>query len=315
MSCGRHPASDRCGASRVNQGYGPACMRTPDVRALVARCRSFGLARPRASENCVQLTSAPPDTAFPGRSHESKPIGPSRNAAGPADGRPEVARPARCHLRAQAGGVAYRGPAAAARGRTVGHPGGRGSFQRPHQGQWLHRSVFVPREVIRKRCALYMKRGKPAFRSALIHDQDRGRRDTLAFVARHPCRAPTRPDRGGRRITGPVARSRGPGALVDVAAPTSGVHPRRCMRAYIQASPTAMATAGPWLRFPAAATASCSLSQVSGNESALEDGALPGFSGGRASKSVTVRPGGGYPPERSVRKSAARILRGPAPVA
>ncbi|MDP9612895.1 hypothetical protein JOF35_005172 [Streptomyces demainii] len=36
----------------------------------------------------------------------------------------------------------------------------------------------------------------------------------------------------------------GPGALVDVAAPTSGVYPRLCMRAYMQASPTAMGAAG-----------------------------------------------------------------------
>lgn len=106
----------------------------------------------------------------------------------------------------------------------------------------------------------------------------------------------------------------GPGALVDVTARTSGVYPR-LSRIHAGQPDGYGRRRSTWLRFPAAAIASCSLSQVSGNESALEDGALPGFSGGRASKSVTVRPGGGYPPERSVRKSAARILRGPAPVA
>ncbi|MGJ6969894.1 reverse transcriptase domain-containing protein [Streptosporangium sp. G11] len=32
--------------------------------------------------------------------------------------------------------------------------------------------LFVPRHVIRQRCVLYMSRGKPKFRGALIHDQD-----------------------------------------------------------------------------------------------------------------------------------------------
>ncbi|WP_199883117.1 reverse transcriptase/maturase family protein [Streptomyces sp. CB01580] len=32
--------------------------------------------------------------------------------------------------------------------------------------------LYVPRDVIQKRCALYMKQGKPAFRGGLIHDQD-----------------------------------------------------------------------------------------------------------------------------------------------
>ncbi|ANZ13358.1 reverse transcriptase domain-containing protein [Streptomyces noursei] len=32
--------------------------------------------------------------------------------------------------------------------------------------------LYVPRDVIRNRCALYMKRGKSKFRGALIHDQD-----------------------------------------------------------------------------------------------------------------------------------------------
>ncbi|GAA2283950.1 reverse transcriptase domain-containing protein [Kitasatospora cystarginea] len=35
-----------------------------------------------------------------------------------------------------------------------------------------HIGLFVPRQAIRQRCALYMSRGKPKFRGALLHDQD-----------------------------------------------------------------------------------------------------------------------------------------------
>jgi hypothetical protein len=32
--------------------------------------------------------------------------------------------------------------------------------------------LFVPRDVIRQRCANYMNKGKPALRGALLHDDD-----------------------------------------------------------------------------------------------------------------------------------------------
>ena len=32
--------------------------------------------------------------------------------------------------------------------------------------------LFVPRDVLRTKCALYMSKGKPALRGALIHDED-----------------------------------------------------------------------------------------------------------------------------------------------
>ncbi|GAA1393730.1 reverse transcriptase domain-containing protein [Kitasatospora putterlickiae] len=35
-----------------------------------------------------------------------------------------------------------------------------------------HIGLFVPRQVIQQRCALYMSRGKPKYRGALLHDQD-----------------------------------------------------------------------------------------------------------------------------------------------